>query len=98
MGAMARSRQTMGIEEEEGDVSFGDGASSVGDTCGNGVCEKTMAASASSEGEGRVVDEGNIQEAESSLREGLSLNYEVPACSRPPSLSLILFKSCFFAY
>ncbi|MQL81381.1 hypothetical protein Taro_013830 [Colocasia esculenta] len=69
----------MGIEEDEGDVSFGDGASSAGEACGNGVCGKTMAASgasASSEGEGRVVDEGNIQEAESSLREGLSLNYE----------------------
>uniref|UniRef100_A0A1D1YVY6 Tetratricopeptide repeat protein 7A n=1 Tax=Anthurium amnicola TaxID=1678845 RepID=A0A1D1YVY6_9ARAE len=72
---MAWGRQAMGIGvvDEEGDGSFGDAASSVGE---NGVCGKTMAASASSEGEGRVVDEGNIQEAESSLREGLSLNYE----------------------
>lgn len=45
----------------------------------NGVCMKT------SEVEAKL-DEGNIQEAESSLREGLSLNFEVE--------SLILILRC----
>ena len=44
------------------------------------------AATASESSEARV-DDGNIQEAESSLREGLSLNYEV--CSR--CLQLLCF-------
>ncbi|CAA7398589.1 unnamed protein product [Spirodela intermedia] len=75
---MARSRQSMGVgffDDEDGDVSFGDGTSSVGEMFGNGGCGKTVA-SGSSDGDGRMVDDGNIQEAESSLREGLSLNYE----------------------
>lgn len=38
--------------------------------CANGVCMKTTDVEAK-------LDEGNIQEAESSLREGLSLNFEV---------------------
>ncbi|XP_078445172.1 tetratricopeptide repeat (TPR)-containing protein [Wolffia australiana] len=70
---MGRSRQTTGtgfFDEEDGD-----GASSVGETFGNGAFGRTMA-SVSSDGDGRGFDEGNIQEAESSLREGLSLNYE----------------------
>ena len=40
------------------------------EVCANGVCMKTTDAEAK-------LDEGNIQEAESSLREGLSLNFEV---------------------
>ncbi|PON89670.1 N-terminal acetyltransferase A, auxiliary subunit [Trema orientale] len=39
------------------------------EVCANGVCMKTTAVEAK-------LDEGNIQEAESSLREGLSLNFE----------------------
>lgn len=38
--------------------------------CANGICMKTTEVEAK-------LDEGNIQEAESSLREGLSLNFEV---------------------
>lgn len=38
--------------------------------CANGMCMKTAEVEAK-------LDEGNIQEAESSLREGLSLNFEV---------------------
>lgn len=40
------------------------------EVCANGVCMKTTDVE-------EKLDEGNIQEAESSLREGLSLNYEV---------------------
>ncbi|KAH7577083.1 hypothetical protein JRO89_XS01G0202000 [Xanthoceras sorbifolium] len=49
--------------ENEGDVEL------VREVCANGVCMKT------SEVEAKL-DQGNIDEAESSLREGLSLNYE----------------------
>lgn len=42
----------------------------VRELCANGACMKT------SEVEAKL-DQGNIDEAESSLREGLSLNYEV---------------------
>lgn len=44
--------------------------------------ESDAGASASGSSEAKV-DDGNIQEAESSLREGLSLNYEV--CRIPPA-------------
>ncbi|KAL4202221.1 hypothetical protein AMTRI_Chr02g220000 [Amborella trichopoda] len=53
--------------EEGGGVSEND--MSVKEVCANGLCMKT------SEVEAKL-DEGNIQEAESSLREGLSLNFE----------------------
>lgn len=43
--------------------------------CANGICMKTTEVEAK-------LDEGNIQEAESSLREGLSLNFEV-CCLTP---------------
>lgn len=43
---------------------------SVGEVCANGLCMKTTEVEAK-------LDEGNIEEAESSLREGLSLNFEV---------------------
>ncbi|KAK3183953.1 hypothetical protein Dsin_031239 [Dipteronia sinensis] len=49
--------------ENEGDAEF------VREVCANGICMKT------SEVEAKL-DKGNIEEAESSLREGLSLNYE----------------------
>ncbi|KAJ8899700.1 hypothetical protein K2173_019398 [Erythroxylum novogranatense] len=39
------------------------------EVCANGVCMKTTDVEAK-------LDEGNIQEAETSLREGLSLNFE----------------------
>jgi hypothetical protein len=39
--------------------------------------EAGASAATASESEEARVDDGNIQEAESSLREGLSLNYEV---------------------
>lgn len=42
----------------------------VREFCANGVCMKATEVEAK-------LDEGNIQEAESSLREGLSLNFEV---------------------
>lgn len=42
----------------------------VREFCANGVCMKATDVEAK-------LDEGNIQEAESSLREGLSLNFEV---------------------
>jgi hypothetical protein len=45
--------------------------------------ESDAGASASGSSEAKV-DDGNIQEAESSLREGLSLNYEVCGISPPP--------------
>lgn len=52
-----------------------DSGESMGDTqvwefCANGVRIETAEVEAK-------LDEGNIQEAESSLREGLSLNFEV---------------------
>lgn len=47
------------------------GKVSIREVCANGSCMKT------SEVEAKL-DEGNIQEAESALREGLSLNFEVP--------------------
>lgn len=45
----------------------------VRQVCANGICMKTTDVEAK-------LDEGNIQEAESSLREGLSLNFEVGSC------------------
>jgi len=47
--------------------------------CANGICMKTTEVEAK-------LDEGNIQEAESSLREGLSLNFEVCFCGFPNSI------------
>lgn len=46
--------------------------------------ESDAGASASGSSEAKV-DDGNIQEAESSLREGLSLNYEVSESLCPPA-------------
>ncbi|XP_041006025.1 protein NPG1-like [Juglans microcarpa x Juglans regia] len=46
-----------------------EGGREVREVCANGICMKTAEVEAK-------LDEGNIQEAESSLREGLSLNYE----------------------
>lgn len=43
---------------------------SVRQVCANGICMQTTVVEAK-------LDEGNIQEAESALREGLSLNFEV---------------------
>lgn len=43
--------------------------SSVRQVCANGICMQTNVVEAK-------LDEGNIQEAESALREGLSLNFE----------------------
>ncbi|XP_038974273.1 protein NPG1-like [Phoenix dactylifera] len=53
----------------DGDGGEGDGMSSVRDVSINGLTMKTAEVEAK-------LDEGNIQDAESSLREGLSLNYE----------------------
>ncbi|RWW26481.1 hypothetical protein GW17_00009126 [Ensete ventricosum] len=81
-GLAARSRgANMGIGEfeaegdggEEDEMSVKEREVSV-----NGLSIKT------SEVEAKL-DDGNIQEAESSLREGLSLNYEVRDLSRPVS-------------
>lgn len=46
------------------------GDTTVQEFCANGICIKTTEVEAK-------LDEGNLQEAESSLREGLSLNSEV---------------------
>lgn len=50
--------------------------------CANGICMQTTVVEAK-------LDEGNIQEAESALRDGLSLNFEVSV-----SQSLCLFFLC----
>lgn len=55
--------QSMESREFEGNMA-------VREVCANGVRMKTAEVEAK-------LDEGNIQEAESSLREGLSLNFEV---------------------
>lgn len=57
---------------------------SVRELCANGACMKTTEVEAK-------LDEGNIQEAESSLREGLSLNFEV--CSSLYFKNLIFFPA-----
>jgi tetratricopeptide repeat protein 7 len=64
-----------------------DSGSEAGPT-GNGrpTTESEAGASVSGESEPKV-DDGNIQEAESSLREGLSLNYEVSATPSCPFLA-----------
>lgn len=54
-----------GESEKEEEVGM-----AVREVCANGLCMKTTEVEAK-------LDEGNIQEAESSLREGLSLNFEV---------------------
>ncbi|KAE9462456.1 hypothetical protein C3L33_05660, partial [Rhododendron williamsianum] len=53
-----------GESEKEEEVGM-----AVREVCANGLCMKTTEVEAK-------LDEGNIQEAESSLREGLSLNFE----------------------
>ena len=58
----------------------------------NGLCMKTTEVEAK-------LDEGNIQEAESSLREGLSLNSEVCfVCNLPNSYKKRFVLSHFFFY
>lgn len=59
---MAESQATETSEHEE-DME-------AREVCANGLSMKTAEVEAK-------LDEGNIQEAESSLREGLSLNFEV---------------------
>lgn len=49
---------------------------------GKAATESEAGASVSGSSEAKV-DDGNIQEAESSLREGLSLNYEVSGIPPP---------------
>lgn len=60
----------------------------VRELCANGVCMRTTDVEAK-------LDEGNIHEAESSLREGLSLNFEV--CCVFPSCQYIFFLFFFFS-
>lgn len=57
-------------ESESTDLTQVEGDQLVRQVCANGVCMKTDVV------EGKL-DEGNIQEAESALRDGLSLNFEV---------------------
>lgn len=60
------------MESEEGSASQeveNGNENAVREVCANGICMKTTEVEAK-------LDEGNIQEAESSLREGLSLNFE----------------------
>ncbi|KAI8570039.1 hypothetical protein RHMOL_Rhmol01G0002300 [Rhododendron molle] len=62
---MQESQSPVGGEfEKEEEVGM-----AVREVCANGLCMKTTEVEAK-------LDEGNIQEAESSLREGLSLNFE----------------------
>lgn len=62
------------VDEDDREPAMESGESDEGivvrEFCANGVCIKTTEVEAK-------LDEGNIQEAESSLREGLSLNLEV---------------------
>ena len=62
---MAESQSSEWSESEKGEEGM-----EVREVCANGLCMKTTEVEAK-------LDEGNIQEAESSLREGLSLNFEV---------------------
>lgn len=66
---MAQSDGAMGFECD-GEGREEDGMASVREVLINGLTMKAAEVEAK-------LDEGNIQEAESSLREGLSLNYEV---------------------
>lgn len=59
---MAGSQSSDSSENEE--------QTQVRELCANGICMKTTEVEAK-------LDEGNIEEAESSLREGLQLNFEV---------------------
>ncbi|XP_057476782.1 protein NPG1 [Actinidia eriantha] len=61
---MAESQSSEWSESEKGEEGM-----EVREVCANGLCMKTTEVEAK-------LDEGNIQEAESSLREGLSLNFE----------------------
>ncbi|KAJ8560603.1 hypothetical protein K7X08_022463 [Anisodus acutangulus] len=54
---------------ESAELGQADVDSSVRQVCANGICMQTNVVEAK-------LDEGNIQEAESALREGLSLNFE----------------------
>lgn len=63
-----------------------EGELSVGEVRANGLCMKTTEVEAK-------LDEGNIEEAESSLREGLSLNFEV-ASSLHSHFSLHISITC----
>ena len=54
---------------------------SVRQVCANGICMQTTVVEAK-------LDEGNIQEAESALREGLSLNFEVGILALKSSVQL----------
>ncbi|CAI9754559.1 unnamed protein product [Fraxinus pennsylvanica] len=56
-------------ESESTDSTQVEGVQSVRQVCANGVCMKTDVVE-------EKLDEGNIQEAESALRDGLSLNFE----------------------
>lgn len=64
---------TSTVDEDDREPAMESGESDEGkvvrEVCANGVCIKTTEVEAK-------LDEGNIQEAESSLREGLSLNFE----------------------
>lgn len=62
-----RSDMSEGESEDLGQL---ENDPSVRQVCANGICMKTTVVEAK-------LDEGNIQEAESALREGLSLNFEV---------------------
>lgn len=57
------------VEEQSGDVNVSPEGSGFRELCANGVFLKAAEVEAK-------LDEGNIEEAESSLREGLSLNHE----------------------
>ena len=61
----------------------------VREFCANGSCIKTAEVEA-------MLDEGNIQEAESALREGLSLNSEVSLFVH--TLSICYQQSSFFKF
>lgn len=67
----SEDRQALEMSESESTRSTRvEGDQSVRQVCANGVCMKTNVVE-------EKLDEGNIQEAESALRDGLSLNFEV---------------------
>lgn len=77
---------TQGLDEDDREPAMESGESDEGgvgvrEVWANGVCIKTTEVEAK-------LDEGNIQEAESSLREGLSLNFEVCLFTTMTILSL----------
>lgn len=77
---MRSGEDRLGLEMSEGespDLAQFENDPSVRQVVANGICMRTNVVEAK-------LDEGNIQEAESALRDGLSLNFEVRSIKRLP--------------